>query len=90
MSTVKVRNAIGTSQHRSPDGSWLTTHQIQSRQTIKFCSNYVCAKEVAVGGHVHYSNYPIREWYIVPLCEPCNALDGEFEIWRSTPMVRVK
>ena len=43
-----------------------------------------------VGAHVRKAGSSDEKWYIVPLCETCNALNSDVEIdIGNTPMVEV-
>jgi hypothetical protein len=46
-----------------------------------------CSTIATVGGHVVKVASLDTHWYIIPLCERCNAWPGELEVYETTRLI---
>ncbi len=75
---MKVRNINGTSDKTCKCGSWLNHwKKYSSKKLPLFCSAAGCFEKSTVGAHVLKDNSNDKGWYIIPLCNSHNALQGE-------------
>ena len=88
---VLVRNINGTVMYK-PRGynSWKDFWETKKGEPFRLCSNCQCYHNIAeVGAHVQKASYGAsNEWYIVPLCKPCNNKSETFYV-DSYYLVRV-
>lgn len=73
----------------APSGysSWLDYWERRSGQEAKNCHHSACYRSATDGAHVKLVNGG-SEWYIVPLCHPCNLKYGEV-LFVDGPLVPV-
>jgi hypothetical protein len=82
LTPVMVRNVPNTADLRcGPCTSWLG-HSQRARAGLPqfYCSAAGCGSGATVGGHVIRVRHPDRTWYIIPLCDECNARGEAYEI----------
>lgn len=88
---MKINNVDGTSDNICNCGSWLNHWKKYSGQSLpNRCPVNGCTKKPEVGAHVQKES-PFnldKSWYIVPLCNDCNAqTGGSMEIDDSIALV---
>ena len=96
---MKIKNINGSGSERfknPPQGydSWISYYKYKCRYSdsvspscANVLHNYIPAD---VGAHVRKAGSSDEKWYIVPLCETCNAFSSDVEIdIGNTPMVEV-
>lgn len=96
---MKIKNINGSSSDRfknPPQGyySWIFYYKDKcgySDIVSPSCANILHNSIPAdVGAHVRKADSSDGKWYIVPLCETCNAFSSDVEIdIGNTPMVEV-
>ena len=95
---MKIKNINGSSSDRfknPPQGyySWIFYYKDKCGYSVSpscanISHNYI--RDNIVGAHVRKAGSSDEKWYIVPLCETCNALNSDVEIdIGNTPMVEV-
>jgi hypothetical protein len=87
---MRVRNLNGAPQMTCSSGDWLRHWERFSGQTAYQCFVSGCKNKRTVAGRVQKSNPSDANWYVVPLCEECNARLGEdLDIWDLAMLVPV-
>lgn len=71
-----VKNLNKTSKKKCNCTSWFAHWKMYSLQKIKTCVVVDCENIAEVGGHVQ-KNSKSDDWYIIPICKPCNGKSGE-------------
>ena len=95
---IKNINGSGSERFKNPPqgyGSWISYYKdkcgysyLVSLACANISHNYI--RDNIVGAHVRKAGSSDGKWYIVPLCETCNALNSDVEIdIGNTPMVEV-
>ncbi len=73
---MNVTNINGTTDDTCKCGTWLAHWKTYSGQTLSTsCSEYMCTNKPEVGAHVQTAGS--NTWYIIPLCERHNAMQGK-------------
>jgi hypothetical protein len=71
---MRVINLNGTSDNVCRCGSWLNHWKNFSGQSLpNRCSVMNCNNNLEVGAHVQKDGSYDKNWYIVPICQDCNA-----------------
>jgi hypothetical protein len=86
---VIVRNVRNTADLRcGPCSSWLD-HSQRARKGLPqfYCSAAGCGNGATVGGHIIRVRHPDRNWYIIPLCDECNARGEAYGIASHVQLV---
>ena len=85
---VRVRNLVGTALNDCSCGSWLTHWRNFSGKPLTMtCVAIGCLGKAEVGAHVQRNSLTDLAWYIVPLCNACNAKTVPFDIADDTTLV---
>ena len=78
------KNKKGTSNRSCKCGSW-KQHWINNsgKAWPDKCSISGCDNKATLGAHIFNINCNVSGEYIVPACDSCNKLDGEFNLKSS-------
>jgi len=69
-----VNNLNGTSDNICKCGSWLNHWKNFSGQSLPDrCPVKNCGNKPEVGAHVQKNSSYDKNWYIIPICQDCNA-----------------
>jgi hypothetical protein len=92
----QVRNISGTSSPRYADSnsktseSWLQTWRDATGSDRATCCVNECNNLATQGAHVQMEDHRMtRDWYLVPMCSPCNSprnSDGMYIDCRVVPV----
>jgi len=77
---MKVKNINGTSDSTCKCDSWLTHWEkfnSAGQKVPTYCPVETCYKKPEVGAHVQKDSTTDKSWYIIPLCNSCNAKTGQ-------------
>lgn len=79
------KNINGTSNKRFKIKSGaLESYRKYIEKSLTFqCSRFKCKNAAKVGAHIQKSRISDCRWYIVPLCNKCNKLCGEFPVCKN-------
>jgi hypothetical protein len=87
---MRVRHLNGAPQIACSSGDWLMHWEKFSGQTAYQCFVSGCKNKRSVAGLVQRASASDPNWYVVPLCEECNAHIGQdLEIWDLAMLVPV-
>jgi hypothetical protein len=79
---MKVKNLNKSSSGKRGQEDWLGLWEKHAGQNAWICSVQGCIRRPTVGGRVQKDNSTDRNWYVIPLCGPCNERHGEdLAIW---------
>ncbi len=80
------KNKVGTGNRSCICGSW-KNHWIKfsGKAWPSKCSIANCSNSPTIGAHVYHSNVSGEK--IVPMCDSCNKLSGEFTLRNGTTLV---
>jgi hypothetical protein len=85
---AKNINGNGTSHNTCKCGSWLEHWKKFGGGAITYCSEQSCVMNDLAGAHVMKAADNDNNWYIIPLCEDHNKMQGQdLEIVVSTVFV---
>jgi hypothetical protein len=85
-SRVKVRNLIGTALKSCACGTWIAHWTGHKGTSQSECANLACKNPHTLGGHVKQAGPGApADQMIVPLCDSCNKLIGEFSVMDNWP-----
>ena len=84
---MRVKNLNGASR-RGSSGTWLALWEKVSGLNAFLCFVKDCIERPAVGGLVQKDSPHDKNWYVIPLCGPCNARSGEdLAIWDEARLI---
>jgi hypothetical protein len=87
---MTVKNLNGTSDNTCKcNGGWLAHWNNFNSSGAKagLCAGKNCYQPAAYGGHVQKASSTDHNWYIIPICEPCNKKTGDYDIKDSIELV---
>jgi len=85
---MRVRNLNGGKKNAYSGATLLAHWERYSRQVAHECFVIGCKHRASIGGHVQKDSPTDKNWYVVPLCEECNAKTGhDLDIWDMARLV---
>ncbi len=81
ITTTGWKNKKGTAQRSCKCGSW-KQHWINCsrRKWPATCSVLGCSNIATLGAHIYNTDPKVTGEYIIPACDKCNSLNGEFSL----------